>query len=608
MKSIKFFAVASAVALLSTTGFTSCNQKNAPDGPGTYNGETVKTEFSIAIPDLSGSNKAPGRLYMPGTTVQRDANEFQGITGITLVPFATQGEIQETDSRIGDNINLAPVVKADISEKNSKAKVYSDVKIPLTTASFLCYGKSLKSGSLFETGSLTDHNLSSSDLSEFSFDLESIQPNASAITAGGTSGGNLLAYLTSVASADDGQTTPKKWYQYTNADDAGMTAMFQTFAGISGDPNASDYRGMHGLSSFEVARVLSDLYTSLIPVTSPIATAVKAAINNDTYAVVAVSGTPAVATVTLGGALNDFPHDSNLPDGSIDIKWNSSSHKFEVGSYENMATPDKYVYPAQLWYYVNSQIKTSNSSKKTLYESTTNSWNDILNAHTDAISVNSRTRAVAIEDKIQYAVGRLDVTVKVTGDNSKLADNSQAVTGVATDVVVPGDGFPVTAVLIGGQKQVGWNFAPKGSTEYTIYDNIMTSSVEETPAVMVAKNGVASTVNSTLVLETAASTDVMLAVEMINNSGKDFYGVGGQLIPNNGKFYVCAKLEASPATETGNKVFAQDYKTVANLNLISLKSAYNTIPDLRTPRLELGFSVDLTWQDGHVYDNIIINE
>ena len=85
MKSIKFFAVASAVALLSTTGFTSCNQKNAPDGPGTYNGETVKTEFSIAIPDLSGSNKAPGRLYMPGTTVQRDANEFQGITGITLV-------------------------------------------------------------------------------------------------------------------------------------------------------------------------------------------------------------------------------------------------------------------------------------------------------------------------------------------------------------------------------------------------------------------------------------------------------------------------------------------------------------------------------------------
>ena len=125
---------------------------------------------------------------------------------------------------------------------------------------------------------------------------------------------------------------------------------------------------------------------------------------------------------------------------------------------------------------------------------------------------------------------------------------------------------------------------------------------------MVAKNGVASTVNSTLVLETAASTDVMLAVEMINNSGKDFYGVGGQLIPNNGKFYVCAKLEASPATETGNKVFAQDYKTVANLNLISLKSAYNTIPDLRTPRLELGFSVDLTWQDGHVYDNIIINE
>ena len=41
MKSIKFFAVASAVALLSTAGFTSCNQKNAPVGPGNYNGDVV---------------------------------------------------------------------------------------------------------------------------------------------------------------------------------------------------------------------------------------------------------------------------------------------------------------------------------------------------------------------------------------------------------------------------------------------------------------------------------------------------------------------------------------------------------------------------------------
>jgi hypothetical protein len=37
------------------------------------------------------------------------------------------------------------------------------------------------------------------------------------------------------------------------------------------------------------------------------------------------------------------------------------------------------------------------------------------------------------------------------------------------------------------------------------------------------------------------------------------------------------------------------------LNLKNLRAAYNTIPDLRTPKLELGFSVDLTWQSGHEY-------
>ena len=50
------------------------------------------------------------------------------------------------------------------------------------------------------------------------------------------------------------------------------------------------------------------------------------------------------------------------------------------------------------------------------------------------------------------------------------------------------------------------------------------------------------------------------------------------------------------------KVFKQDFTTIAKLNLKDLKKAYNTIPDLRTPQLEIGFAVDLTWQDGHVYE------
>ena len=81
-------------------------------------------------------------------------------------------------------------------------------------------------------------------------------------------------------------------------------------------------------------------------------------------------------------------------------------------------------------------------------------------------------------------------------------------------------------------------------------------------------------------------------------------GANGQLIPAGGKFYLVATLSAKDATEgtVGKRVFRQDVKTIAKLNIGSLANAYNEIPDLRTPKLELGMSVDLTWQAGHTYE------
>jgi hypothetical protein len=267
-----------------------------------------------------------------------------------------------------------------------------------------------------------------------------------------------------------------------------------------------------------------------------------------------------------------------------------------------MAAPTTYTYPAQLWYYVNSTIQTSNQSKKTAYDGS-NAWSAILALHTDATAVNSRTRAVAIVDPIQYAVARLDVQVRVAETGSgKLQDNSYTAEGARKDVAVNAAGFPISAVLIGGQRPVNFDFTAQTSgTEYTIYDNAMASTYKGTPVTMAAKMGSDySEWNHTLVLENGTS-DVMIAVEMTNNTGVDFYGAGDQLIPKDGKFYVVGKLTASEAGETGNHVFKQDFVTKAKLTLTDLKKAYNTIPDLRTPQMELGFSVNLEWQSGHVY-------
>ena len=55
----------------------------------------------------------------------------------------------------------------------------------------------------------------------------------------------------------------------------------------------------------------------------------------------------------------------------------------------------------------------------------------------------------------------------------------------------------------------------------------------------------------------------------------------------------------------------QDYVTTANFTIVKndgtshangLGAAYNVIPDLRTPALSIGLSVDLTWQSGLTFN------
>jgi hypothetical protein len=42
----------------------------------------------------------------------------------------------------------------------------------------------------------------------------------------------------------------------------------------------------------------------------------------------------------------------------------------------------------------------------------------------------------------------------------------------------------------------------------------------------------------------------------------------------------------------------QDYNTQVTLKLTDLSKAYNVLPDLSLPRLEMGLSVDVTWKPG----------
>ena len=580
MKTVKTMACFMAMIMASSVVLVSCKKDKEKEPEVQQTAETpqgknevVKTQFAISMP----SQLKNGANRMPATTVQKKGMEqFQGMTGITLIPFAKPGEILGTDTRLGVNITLPDLLKEEVDSKANQAKVYSDVNIPLTTASFLFYAKSKASGTKFEVGSLVEPTMTVNNPVDISFSLEPIHTSEEVNTmlASDQEGGKLMAYLTSVATATDGV---KPWYA---TDDAALRTMFD-----------SAYSKIHGLSSAEVSRILTDLNKSLKPLraSNALANAIATAIANATYAT--VNGSDSVVLVS---AWDNFPEKYDLPQGCFDIKWDATSHSFVEGSYSNMARPYSFAYPAQLWYYANSTIKTSNVSQATAYANTSNTWTEILALHTAPTNVNSMTRAVAIKDQIQYAVARFDVTVKLS--SLTLADRSLEATGIATAVTVPSEGFPVTAVLVGGQQPVNFDFTSTASgSELTVYDKTMTNGSMKATAS-------ASATNHTLVLENGTE-NVRVAVEMVNTTGKDFYGAGNQLIKAGAKFYVVAQLNASEATtETAGHVFKQDYTTTANLTLKNLKTAYNTIPDLRTPKLELGFSVDLTWQAGHTYN------
>lgn len=580
MKKITFMAC--AALLTSMIALNSCKSDEPGGNPNLNDGDVVKTEFAISLP-----GQAVGPNRMPAATVQTEGiDNFQGMKSLFLVPFVEQNAIEKTENRLGANIHLSDLVKDDIKDAKSHAKVYSDLSIPLTTGSFLFYAKSARTeGGKAANGSLVLVDTAANTPESFQFQLDPILTSEKTSEMN-TKATQLKTYLSNIANVTDGKATPVAWKDYP-ADSSALKAMYDT------------YISMTGLSTFEISRVLTDMYKSLKPrrSTSPLANAIMTAIEAPTWA-----GPDANDTIRLEDPYDNFPAEYGIPEGSYMIAWDpdaTPSPAFVDGSYSGKAQLASYVYPAQLWYYANSTIVTANKSMANEYTDG-RYWKDILalyDAESAPKAVNTLTRSVAIKDTIQYAVARLDVTVKLHKDTVALVDNSLEYEGVKTDVPVVGDGFPVTAVLIGGQKHVGFDFAPITSDEYTIFDNVLANTMR-------VKNSTPSNVNHTLVLQNGGD-EVMIAIELINNSGQDFYGVGGQIVPKNGKFYVCGKLFAdtrSGADKTGGLVFKKDFTTTARLSLKSLKNAYNTIPDLRTPQLELGFAVDLTWQEGNAYD------
>lgn len=573
----------------------------------TYDGESVKTQFAINIPAAKQADTRLGQDIVQG----QNPATFRGMTNIRLAPF-TDETISGTSTTSIEAIPLGAIGNNDL-QTNGSYKVYSDVDIPVGVNSFLFYGEAAEADGA--TGSLTNGSIIPSyevsgwplgqAVSQIQFDLEPIIGAGSVETSQKT----LAQMLTDIAGVSATTGSKTKWSAVISGD---LQTYYKNFTLLKAG------------SANSIKAALQELYNSMksdkVTDVDNLKETIATKITETYFDVTETSGSYTLEWKnTITDDIKTFPKNLGLPDGSQQLTcadgtfgYVEPSTTITGGNILQQTGYDKYVYPASLFYTVNTDIKVAEKAMTNsgVYDGTYSDWNGILGlSDFKDGSVTASTQSIALVSPIQYAVASFNLYARFADDY--IYDNGDSWPAGSPAgkiaVTIPADGFPLTGILIGGQNSVDWEFAAKGSENWTIYDASM-----GTAAVKKASSIPAEATAYTLALETKGVTagaaqgeTVRFALEMTNASGSEFIGADG-IVPAGGKFYLVGSLVSETTDGGALKVFEQDHKTVAKVTINSLKSAYNCIPDLRSPKLELGLSVNLEWQEGLV-DNVEID-
>lgn len=626
MSKIKKYVLLFAGLVTAFTGFTSCKSDALDEIDSNEQetlGEVIKAQFTVSIP-MQSNGKA---TRMSGDAVQlaETPEKFRGINNIKLFPSSVLPGSFSESSLLGKNITLTKILVPAYSTgvvnyipgqhllDKSKSVLYGDVQLQIGTRTFLFYGKAIGLGKeatevlteytaddYFKNGHLDVAGLDGTptNVSGFKFSPKAITTS----TKSDAKRKAICTYLNTIAAA--AVTGGETWATSTNT---GYKKLYDNFV------------GMKAGSSDNLQVAIKDLYDSFKDNNSDLPKAICAAIKNTTY----VDET----TLAFKDNISGYPSISdNLPDGAAVLSHNSSGFSYIETSDNysgfNVSSITQYAYPASLYYWGKSGIYTSESLQQ-IYYTADMTWDDNettgIFTHYDKTSnsISSKTRSVILVEPVQYGVGRLDISVSLaTGlnaDDACLAHNAVANGYNVEDypAVTPSN-IKLTGVLIGGQKNVGWDFVPIAGDEFIVYDNIEKSVAAGGLAL---SSGLEDYINYTLVLETpgkdesdtsAPEESVKVALEFVNNGTTDFVGIDG-IVAKGTKFYLVGDLDVSKVgdekSKTNGKVFKQDFKTRAQFIISNLTKAYNTIPDLRNPKVELGLSVNLKWQEGITFQH-----
>ena len=519
-----------------------------------YAGEehTLSMVMSLknVVPGMEGTTKTT-------TTITQSDGLFRGIERLYVIPFTTDNEkVEPQDNRLGhQNVILGSTgISKTGLVPNNNSFLFGSAVVPNGMNRVLTYGNapdergSSSKESKHINGVLSPEGIDNPDRSDdISFHLEPILSEAESVDVE-VAAENILGQLNAIMSlmGNSQNASIVSIYDGVKRENQILACSYSTFNQLRTEIQSALWR-----VPYESDELLQEIR------------AIQEAISEFS------------SVLTAAGVT--FPAQYGIPDGSIGFWWDGRQFvRLINGVNISLVDPTTYCYPPSLWYYANSPIKTSiNENIRNQYVQTNEYWEDILVYYTDGTSVNSFTQSVAIVDQLEYGVGLMELSLAAPGAE-------------AASLI---DGCPLTGIIIGNQRDVDFRFLPGQGQGWYIYDNVVSGmSIGNTDSSI-----------QTLVLQTADGTrgEVPFALEFRNNTGLTRRGQQGDILPWC-KFYLAGVLKPSDGTpqsssETFNSVFSKDHKTTISVKVDGLRSAYNTVPDLRSPQLEIGVVAEMKW-------------
>ena len=564
----------------------------------------VAVSLAFSMPDVAAQTR------MADEVVQTSYDLFRGLKDVRIIPFKVAGTITKDhlpfvyDEYGGDESGRVTGKPSELTP--SAYYYYPDCAFWSGTSSVLFYGLGANSVQVGDEtipasnkayyGSTATNYLDATGPAVFRFGPDQICPLASIDDRAQA----LADYMTAVAN------TPG----WSSTEDAKLMALYLNF--LKRDASG-DYAVMGG-SSANIRAFVEELYAEvgLRESDNALAEAIRTSIKMGADVVVNDDGK--VTNVTLKDNLSGYPANVGLPDGAAALQWNGTAFAVHTQTTVESAITsiDRFAWPAELCYYGNSTIVTSGEKVDGSVYLDAKTWNDVLDHYTNGSMITSTTKSAAMISPVQYGVARLSVRLKKIEYTPFLDANYDIVSFDDTY-------YPLTAVIVGGQYPVGFDFCPETvqpwPTDEAASKAMMNQMFFVCDTQVKTKKTTTADGNAydyyylsntadegctnTLLLQSYEGKNVKVVLEFENRSGKKFTGYDGIVYPGT-KFYLVGEVNPTTADdgitdENKKRVFTQDYTTTFDVQVESFMKAYNVMPDLLAPRMEIGIKVE-NWE------------